>query len=125
MMQASVSLAQPHLQAGTIRAPAVANRQGSELFPGIPTIAASGSPGFEVPTGVGVGLFASAQTPPALVERINAHLRRVVPEPGTAAWLRNTGITPEQRTSQHYEAWLKTEVTQIETLLRKLNLKPE
>lgn len=123
MMIATVSLAKPHLDAGTIRPIAVGNLQRSELFPGIPTVAESGYPGFEVPTGVGLGLFAPASTPRPLVERLNADLRKVVAEPETGAWLRSVGVAPEQLTSAQYAARLKTEVATIDDLIRKFNIK--
>ena len=125
MMIATVSLAKPHLDAGNIRAIAVGNLQRSELFPGVPTIAESGYPGFEVPTGVGLGLFAPPSTPRALVDRLNADLRKVVAEPDTDAWLRSVGVSPEQLTAPQYSARLKTEVAQIEDLIRKFNIKLE
>lgn len=123
MMIATVSLAKPHLDAGTIRAIAVGNLLRSELFPGVPTIAESGYPGFEVPTGVGLGLFAPPSTPRALVDRLNADLRKVVAEPETSAWLRSVGVAPEQLTAAQYSARLKTEVAQIDDLMRKFNIK--
>ena len=123
MMIATVSLAKPHLDAGTIRAIAVGNLLRSELFPGVPTIAESGYPGFEVPTGVGLGLFAPASTPRPLVERLNADMRKVVAEPETNAWLRSAGVAPEQLTAAQYSARLKTEVAQIDDLMRKFNIK--
>lgn len=123
MMIATVSLAKPHMDAGTIRPIAVGNLQRSELFPGIPTVAESGYPGFEVPTGVGLGLFAPPTTPRPLVERLNADLRKVVAEPETGAWLRSVGVAPEQLTSAQYGARLKTEVVLIDDLMRKFNIK--
>ena len=78
-----------------------------------------------MPTGVGVGVFAPAKTPRALVDRINADVRKVLAEPATDAWLRAAGIAPEQLTAAQYEARLKTEVAQIDDLIRKLNLKLE
>ena len=123
MMIATVSLAKPHLDAGTIRTIAVGNLLRSELFPGVPTIAESGYPGFEVPTGVGLGLFAPPSTPRALVDRLNADLRKVVAEPETSAWLRSVGVVPEQLTAAQYSARLKTEVALIDDLMRKFNIK--
>jgi len=123
MMIATVSLAKPHLDAGTLRAIAIGNAQRSELFPGTPTVAESGYPGFEVPTGVGLGLFAPPSTPRTLVERLNADLRKVVAEPATNAWLRSVGVVPEQLSATQYETRLKAEVAQIDDLIRKFNIK--
>lgn len=123
LMLSTVSLAKPHLDAGTVRVLALGNAQRSDLFPGVPTIAELGFPGFEVPTGVGVGMFAPGATPRPLVERLNADLRKVVADPATAAWLRSVGIAPETPTVAQYEARLKAEVREIEDLMRKFNIK--
>jgi len=123
MMLATVSLAKPHLDAGTVRVLALGNARRSDLFPGIPTIAESGYPGFEVPTGMGLGLFAPASTPKALVDRLNADLRNVVADPGTNAWLRSVGIDPETPSTEQYQARLKSDVKAIDDLIKKFNIK--
>lgn len=93
----------PHIKAGRLRAIAVTSAQRSALLPEVPTLAESGYPGFEVQSWF--GLAAPAGTPPAVLERLNQALNKVLaqaelrqrlqemaatPLPGTAAQMRQT-----------------------------------
>ena len=59
----------PHIRSGRVRALAVSSAQPSALLPGVPTVAASGVPGYEAATIQ--GLFAPARTPAAIVARLH------------------------------------------------------
>jgi tripartite-type tricarboxylate transporter receptor subunit TctC len=73
------SSAAPHVKAGRLRALAVTSAQPSPLVPGVPTVAASGLPGYEV---VGVdAIFAPAKTPGAILNRLSQEIRRAVNRP--------------------------------------------
>jgi len=65
-----------NLQAGTLRAIAVAGRTRSSQLPDVPTVAESGLPGFEAV--VRYGLLAPAGTPTGTVTRLNRELRAAV-----------------------------------------------
>jgi tripartite-type tricarboxylate transporter receptor subunit TctC len=69
----------PQITAGRVRALAVTSAQRSALFPEIPTIAASGLPGYEATSLQGI--FAPAATPAALVNRLNRDLVKVLSRP--------------------------------------------
>ena len=61
-----------HIRSGRMRALAVASPQPSPLFPGMPTVASAGLPGFE--SVVMAGMFAPAKTPAATINRVNREL---------------------------------------------------
>ena len=69
----------PHIKAGRLRALAVTSAQPSSLFPDLPTVAASGLPGYEASSLQCI--FAPANTPMPLVNRINQDLARVLSKP--------------------------------------------
>ena len=58
-----------HIKSGRVRGIAVTSPQPSELFPGLPTVAASGLPDYQ--SGTLQGLFAPARTPAAIIRRLN------------------------------------------------------
>jgi tripartite-type tricarboxylate transporter receptor subunit TctC len=64
-------------------------------FPQLPTMTEMGYDGFD--TISWTGLFVPAGTPPAIVNRLNIEITKVVREPDFAAWLADTGsevVTP-------------------------------
>jgi len=66
-----------HVRAGRAKALAVTGPKRATIAPEIPTVAEAGLPGYVV-TGW-FGLLAPAQAPPAIVERLNAEINRVLP----------------------------------------------
>jgi tripartite-type tricarboxylate transporter receptor subunit TctC len=79
MTVTSITSAAPNLQSGKLRALAITSLQPSPLFPSLPTVAASGAPGYEA---VSVyGMYAPVRTPPAVVGKFNQELVRVLKRP--------------------------------------------
>jgi tripartite-type tricarboxylate transporter receptor subunit TctC len=83
-------LAGPQVAAGKLRGLAVGSLERDPHFPDIPTLNESGYPGLEAVTWVGV--FAPAETPPAIVARLNTEIDRVIHEPDVAANLDKQGL---------------------------------
>ena len=92
MFVAVSTVAKQQVAAGTVRGLAVTTAQRSALLPQLPTLAESGYPGFVMP-GWG-GLMAPAGTPKAIVDKINADVRKVVAEPDVAQKLLAVGMEP-------------------------------
>jgi tripartite-type tricarboxylate transporter receptor subunit TctC len=69
----------PHLNGGRIHGLAVSTAQRVESFPNLPTISESGLPGFDV--SAWDALFAPAHTPRAIVDRLNAAVRKALADP--------------------------------------------
>lgn len=69
----------PHVKSGRLRALAVTSAQPSALLPGLPTVAASGVPGYEAVTMQ--ALFAPARTPEAVIQILNRETLRVIQAP--------------------------------------------
>ena len=76
IMFCNATIAAPHIKAGKVRALAVGSPERSALLPDLPTLAASGLPGFE--SVVAQGIVLPARTPPPLVSRISQEIARVL-----------------------------------------------
>ena len=74
----------------------------------MPTVAASGYPGFEAITCY--GLFAPAGTPPAIVARLHAEFVKVIEAPQFEAWLLEQGGEAATSTPEQLTAFLKSEI---------------
>jgi tripartite-type tricarboxylate transporter receptor subunit TctC len=68
-----------HVQSGRLRALAIAAKQRFAQMPGVPTTAEAGLPGFELEAWV--GLFAPAGTPPDVVAKLSAEVKRALEAP--------------------------------------------
>lgn len=68
LMFPALAAAQPHIQAGSLRALAVTTRTRSSLAPDLPTVHESGIPDYEV--GGWIGMFAPKGTPPDAIQAL-------------------------------------------------------
>jgi tripartite-type tricarboxylate transporter receptor subunit TctC len=116
-------LAAPQIQAGKMRAIALASAQRSAMLPGVPTIAESSIPGFDSPLGMGV--FAPAGTPPALIDRINNDVRKAMAAPEVRNSLAQTDTINTNLTAAEFKARFQREVATLAQLIAKSNLKFE
>jgi tripartite-type tricarboxylate transporter receptor subunit TctC len=66
----------PHIRSGKLHALAVTSALPSKLFPGLPTVAASGLPGYDVT--VPTGLFAPRETPANAIGTLNEAINRAL-----------------------------------------------
>jgi tripartite-type tricarboxylate transporter receptor subunit TctC len=98
----------PHVKAGRLRAIAVTSAKRSPAAPDVPTIAESGVPGYEAVAWFGV--LAPAGTPPAIVNKLNAEIVKVLKSPDVAQRLASQGAEPVSNTPEEFSAYIKTEM---------------
>ena len=103
VMFPTAGAAAPHVKVGRVRALAVTSAERSSLAPQLPTIAASGLPGYE--SLAIYGIFVPAGTPRALVNRLNGEIVKVlgsadVKEKFFSMGMEAVGGTPEQLTAR-------------------------
>jgi tripartite-type tricarboxylate transporter receptor subunit TctC len=87
------------VNSGKLRLLAVTSAERSPLFPNTPTLAESGLKGYDLSNWY--GLVAPAGTPPEIIAKLNAALRKVMVRPDVRKPLENAGMeaistTPEQ-----------------------------
>ena len=112
-----------NLQAGKLRAVAVASLKRSSLLPDTPTFDESGLPGFE-----GVlhyGLLAPAGTPKEIVDKLSAELRKLVDTDDVKQRIHAEGGDPMTSTAAEYAADIDKEEKKWSSLVHKLGLKVE
>jgi tripartite-type tricarboxylate transporter receptor subunit TctC len=79
LMFDNLASAMTQVKAGKLRALAVTTAQRSKLAPDLPTMAEAGVPGFDISTWF--GLLAPAGTPPAVIEKWNADVTKILSAP--------------------------------------------
>lgn len=80
----------PHVQSGKLRALAVTNAKPSPVMPDLPTVAASGLPGFEALQWF--GLLAPAGTAPQVVARLHNEVGRILQQNDVRERLQGLGM---------------------------------
>ena len=118
VMLIGVSTVLPYVKSGALVALGVSSPQPSQLAPGVPTIAAAaGLPNFEVSNWL--GLFAPAQTPPAIVKRLNAEINAIMQLPDLQASLGRDGFEPvASNTSEQFGAYVQAEIRKWSKLVK-------
>ncbi len=113
----------PHTKSGRVRALAVTSALPSDLVPGLPTMAASGLPGFEsVSTYV---MFAPAKTPSAVVRRLNQEIVRVVNLPDVKEKFLNSGVEAVGSSPEQLMAAMTAEMAQVSKMIKDGTIKGE
>jgi tripartite-type tricarboxylate transporter receptor subunit TctC len=72
-------VAGPFIQSGKVRALAVTSTKRVATLPDVPTMAEAGVPGYEVVSWQ--AMFAPAGTPPAIVQRLQTEIARILANP--------------------------------------------
>jgi tripartite-type tricarboxylate transporter receptor subunit TctC len=112
-----------NLQAGTLRAIAVTSKKRFSLLPDVPTFDESGMPGFEAV--LHYGLLAPAGTPPDIVEKLSAELRKLAEDPEVQKRIHFEGGDPLTSTPAEYAQDIDREEKKWASLVHRLGLKVE
>ena len=108
LMSDTVSGVLAQVKAGKLRAIGVAIPQRSPYLPDVPTVAEQGYPGFE---SVGwIGLAAPKGTPAAVLDKLNAELKKIHQDPAVRAKLEQLAFTPVTGSRQEFGDWIKSEI---------------
>jgi len=108
-----------------LKALAVSTAARHPDYPGAPTMAEAGFPGFEEYT-QGLGIIAPAGTPAPVVKRLNEAVRASLEKPETKEKLKALGaITDGGSTPAEFQAWLKKDAERWERVIKAANVKAE
>jgi tripartite-type tricarboxylate transporter receptor subunit TctC len=84
------SSAKAQVEGGKLKILAIASPRRSPLMPEIPTMEEAGVPGYEVSSWF--GMLAPARTPPAIIERLSAEVKKAAADPRFIAQLAPQGM---------------------------------
>jgi tripartite-type tricarboxylate transporter receptor subunit TctC len=118
----SIPSVMPQVKAGRLKALAVSSAKRSLSAPDVPTVAESGYPGFEYSNWN--ALFAPAQTPPAVVKKINAEVVRILNDPALAQSLSSQGADPAPGTPESLGAYMRLDHERWKKVIRAAGIKP-
>ena len=104
---ASAPTAIPLIKAGKLRALAVTGSKRAADLPDVPTIAELGFPGYLATNWY--SFIAPANTPPAIVQKLNAAIVSAINDQATLARLTAQGMDPDPSTSEEMRAFVTKE----------------
>ena len=111
------------LRAGKLKPIAVTGSKRSAMFPDIPTIAETGVPGYEV--NVWFGMQLPAGTPPAVVQKLNKDLVKILTEPDVVHRFAELGVEVVAGTPEEFAALIRSEIPKWTKVIKDANIKVE
>ena len=111
----------PHVKSGRLRALAITSAQPSPLMPGLPTVAASGLPGYDAESLY--GLFAPANTPAAIINRLNQETVRYLTMPETKERFLNAGLETAGGSPEQLLATVKSDMAKWGKLIKDAGIR--
>ena len=98
----------PHVRSNKLRALAIGDLKRSAAFPEIPTVTESGIPKFQATAWT--GLLAPANTPAAIINRLNREVVKIVLSSDFKEWITQSGADPVGSTPEEFLAFIKSEI---------------
>ena len=86
----------------------------------MPSLSETALPGFDV--GTWFGLLAPAATPPAIVQKLNAEIVKIIQQPDVRKQMLEAGSEPMGNTSQQMAAQIKAELEAFEAVVKQIKL---
>ncbi len=123
LMFATASSVAPHIRSGRLKALAVTSPKPSALFPDMPTMAASGLPGYEARTLV--GMFAPARTPADIINRLNQEVVRLLNKSEVKEKLLGLGVEAEASSPEQWAAIVKSEMAKLSKIIKEAGLRAD
>lgn len=123
LMFSTMPLGLPHVRAEKLRALGVGGTTRSPLLPAVPTLSEGGARGYEFT--VWWGLIAPAQTPAAVVTRLNAEINAILRDTDAAKQLATEGAEVTVWTPAQFGTMLAENMSKWKTVAREANIRAE
>jgi len=122
VMFCPINSALPHIRSGKLRALGTTGTKRLTLLPGVPTIAET-VPNYE--SDIWIGMVAPAKTPPAIIAKLNAELRRSLAAPDVQTKLAEQGIYAESSTAVDFTRLIATDQKRWAGVIKAASIQPE
>ena len=121
IMFATAGSITPHIKAGKLRPLGVTSPKPSALLPDLPTVAATGLPGYDANTLF--GLFAPAKTPADIINRLNQEIVRYLSRAEAREKLLSVGVEPSPSSVEQWAAMVKADMDAVSKIIKSANLR--
>jgi tripartite-type tricarboxylate transporter receptor subunit TctC len=110
----------PHIKSGKLKALAMTGRTRSRALPEVPTVAEAGLAGFQ--SSLWYALMAPADTPTAVIQRLNTETARIVRLPAVSEQLLAQGADPIGNRPQELATFLRADIERWKKLVREAKI---
>jgi tripartite-type tricarboxylate transporter receptor subunit TctC len=107
MFNVAATLA-PHVEAGKLKAFAVAQSKRASIMPDVPTLNEAGMTGYDA--GIWIGLLAPAATPPAIIEKLSTAANAALNTEAVRAALKQQGTDPVGGTPKEFADFIRADI---------------
>jgi tripartite-type tricarboxylate transporter receptor subunit TctC len=121
MMFDAITTMAPNVQAGQVRALGTTGDKRSTVLPDVPTVAEAGVAGYEAT--IWLGIMAPKGTPQAIVDKLNAEIRKVVNAPAVKETWAKQGAVPMNMTPAEFGAYLEKDIVKWANVVKTANIK--
>ncbi|MBY0269461.1 MAG: tripartite tricarboxylate transporter substrate binding protein [Burkholderiales bacterium] len=111
------------IRAGKLRPLGLGSSKPSKALPGVPTLAESGVPGYDMSPWIGV--FAPAGTPRPVIDKLNAEINKALALPDVVKNLENQALDPSPSTVDQFNNTLKADYEKYGKLIKMTGAKVE
>ena len=123
MMFDAVTVMAQHAREGKVKALGTSGITRSSVLPSVPTIAEAGVPGYE--TTIWLGVMAPKATPPAVVDKLNAEIRKIVSQQDLHDNWAKQGAVPMTMTPAEFARYLEQDIVKWERIVKISGAKPD
>ncbi|MGH8620269.1 MAG: tripartite tricarboxylate transporter substrate binding protein [Burkholderiales bacterium] len=121
LMFSTIETIMPMVRSGRLRAIAVSTRERSPMLPDVPTVIESGVKDYDV---IGwFGLFAPANTPPAIVDQMRSEVAKAIAQPDIRDKLMQEGAKPVGNTPAEFGRFVHAEIERWTKIIQQAGIK--
>ena len=123
MMFDAITTMAPNVRAGKLKALGTSGKARSTVLPEVPTISEAGVPGYDAV--IWLGIMAPANTPKAIVERLNNEITRAVNAPETKQSWQAQGAVPMSMSPEEFGRFLRDDIEKWARVVKVSGAKPD
>jgi tripartite-type tricarboxylate transporter receptor subunit TctC len=116
MFNVAATLA-PHVEAGKLKAFAVAQSTRASIMPDVPTLAEAGMTGYDA--GIWIGLLAPPGTTPAIIEKLSAAANEALKTQDVETALKRQGTDPRGGTPKEFADFIRADIEKWVAILAR------
>lgn len=117
----TMTAATPHVKSGKVRAIAQTRAKRAASYPNVPTMVEAGFPNFEATTWY--GLVGPGKLPPAMAQRMNEDINKVLVMPDVVEKLAQYGAEDGGGSAQRFADFIRTEQVKWAKVVKDSNVK--